>query len=353
MSEPVPGVVSLVLPCYQAEVLVGDAVASLTRQTYPHLEILALDDGSTDGTRARLRDLAARDPRVRVLTRDENRGLIPTLNQGVAEARGQYIARMDADDVARPGRLERQVAFLEAHPDVDVLGSAADLIDAGGIPMGRLAVRCTRPEAARFMVAFATPLIHPTLMARAGIMKTHPYGVGPRALHTEDYELFSRMAAAGVRLANLPEALLARRVHEESVSQLHEALQVENFVACAARHLAGVLHVHAEAGAQRVLVNRMGADTRGPSLAAGLRLLDELEGRFLEAGDPAAGEIRGVADDQRVDIFVQALRRGSPSVRLTAIRLLPRYARRLTSPRSRGYLAAKLRDRMKGLPASR
>src|SRR5437588_11852113 len=103
------GLVSVVLPCFNAEPVVRDALDSLVRQTYEDLEIVALDDGSSDGTARILQEYAARDSRVRVFASASNEGVVGTLNRGVREASGEFIARMDADDVAAPERIERQV----------------------------------------------------------------------------------------------------------------------------------------------------------------------------------------------------------------------------------------------------
>ena len=230
--------VSVVLPCFEAERFLPEALESLLSQTHGDLEIIAIDDGSRDATPGILEKSAATDERVRILRNGTNLGLIRTLNRGVAEARGEFIARMDADDISAPHRIERQVEALALRAEIGVVATGFEPINEVGHAVGRpVRPRSLEPGAARFMALFATPLVHPTLLARSSVMQTHPYGAFDDSLHTEDYELFTRMLAAGVGFLNLDEPLVAYRVGSESVSRRHETIQVDNFVACARRHL--------------------------------------------------------------------------------------------------------------------
>lgn len=335
--------VSVVLPCFNAERFVGQSLTSLLGQTFADLEILAIDDGSTDATRSILDSYQARDPRVQVLHNESNQGLIVTLNRGVGEARGELIARMDADDVAAPHRIERQVQSLRRRPDVDMLGSAITLTGNRRWSRRRYPpVRCSEPGGARFMVVLGTPVAHMTLMGRAPVMHAHPYGNGPESVHTEDYELFSRMMAAGVQFANLRERLVTVRVHPGGVSRSYEQVQITNFVACSRRHLEKTLHIRPSLPVHRVLVNRIDHSVSPSDLDEGLGLLDRLEWAFLQAEPQAAAEITRVAAMQRADILAQALLKGRPGLRRTAARLARRYVTRLRAPGVGRYLLSKL-----------
>jgi glycosyltransferase involved in cell wall biosynthesis len=335
--------VSVVLPCYEAEESLPAALASLLVQTYASLEILALNDGSADATPRILAEHAARDGRVRVLRNAGNLGVIRTLNRGVAEARGEFVARMDADDVAMPTRIERQVELLRRRPDVGVVGTGIEPVDRVGRRLRPRPVLCTGPGGARFVALFATPVMHPTITARAEPMRAHPYGGPPESLHTEDYEMFARMLDAGVGFANVEEPLMRVRSDPTSVSARFERIQVENFVLCAARHLERTLGVRPDPAPHRVLVNRIDATVDAEDLREGLRWLDRLEADFLRREPDAAAEIRRAADLQRVDILAQAALKGAPVVRLAACSLTLRYGRRLLAKDSRAYLAGKLR----------
>jgi glycosyltransferase involved in cell wall biosynthesis len=351
VGEPL---VSVVLPCFNAERFLPAAVDSVLAQTHRNLEVLALDDGSRDSTPRILDRYAAADSRVRILSSDANQGLIATLNRGVAAARGEFIARMDADDVSAPHRIERQVEALVARPEVGVAGAGIELMDEDGrrIIMPRV-VRCREPGAARFMGILGTPVAHTTLLARGDVMRAHPYGLSPTSLHTEDYELFSRMLAAGVGFTNLDEPLMLVRVDPTGVSLRYERIQVENFVTCARIHLERILQLRPEPAVHRVLVNRLDKGVTAHDLRSGLQLVDVVEAAFVVSERDSATEIRGIADEQRVDILLQAALKGSPAVRAAAIGLAVRYAHRLCSPRARRYLGLKRQRRSLPLVGAR
>lgn len=203
---------SVVLPVRNAAATLPAALGSLTAQTLCDLEILAVDDGSDDGgaTRAVLARAAARDPRIRILERP-HAGIAAALNAGLATARGRYIARMDADDTCHPCRLERQAAFLDAHPEIGLVSCLAAF---GGDPAAaqgysahlRWANGVRDPEAIRCAVFRESPLPHPTVMFRAGLPQR--FGGYRQGDFPEDYELWLRWLEAGVAMAKLPETLL-------------------------------------------------------------------------------------------------------------------------------------------------
>lgn len=312
--------VSVLLPCYQAEAAVERAARSILDQTHTGLELLALDDGSTDGTRAVLDRLAAADERVRVVVNETNVGLIATLNRGLELADGEFVARMDADDVSEPGRLERQLDVFQRHPDTDAVGTGVRLLDPRGRATGRRPPRACTPGGCRFLSYLATPVAHPTLLARRQVLAGHGYRPAEEALHAEDYDLFARLVRSGATLRNVDEALLGFRVSPGSVSRRFETIQVQHFRRLARDHLRSGLGREVAPGVHAVLVNRMDPSTRVGELRAGLTLLDELEEAFLaeEPEEEVRREIRAVAVQQRVDILLQAARRGRPSVRVAA-----------------------------------
>lgn len=341
---------SILLPCYNAERFVAQALDSLLGQTHSRLEVLALDDGSTDSTSEILQSFAAKDQRVVYIRAATNHGLVTTLNHGVKAARGEFIARMDADDFAAPDRIAKQLAFLTHRPDVSVVGTASRWIAAeDGRTLRPRPVRCVEPAGARFMGLFATPVSHPTILARAEVMRAHPYGIGSASLHTEDYEMFARMLFHGVNFANLPEPLLTARVDPRGVSLRYEAVQIEHFVMSSREHLERETGHSPDRGAHRVLVNRIDASVTPDDLAQGLELLADLEIRAIGAAgsdsDAAVADIRRVADMQRVDIFVQGAARGTAAVRAAAARLASRHLRLLRSHAARTYILSKATPR--------
>lgn len=206
--------VSVVMTAYNAEFTIARAVLSILRQSLSDLELLIVDDGSDDTTVARIRAVA--DERVQVLTNERNLGISRSANRGVAAARGRYIARMDADDVALPRRLERQVRFLDHHPKVLALGTAMRRMDRYGT-LGRVIVVPQHDAELRLLTLWGAPILNPTAMLRREVF--HELGL---EYHTgcdgaEDYELWARLLAHG-EVANLPSVECLYRTWDESIS---------------------------------------------------------------------------------------------------------------------------------------
>ena len=204
--------VTVLMSVYNGCPYVQAAVASILEQTFTDFEFMIIDDGSTDQTAAVLDTFD--DPRIRRLVHPTNRGLTVSLNEGLALAAGRYVARQDADDVSRPDRLARQVAFLEAHPEVSVVGAQARLIDAEGHPIRtRMLATPLSNVGVRFKLMFDGPLIHSTVMFRRKTVYDGSRGYDAAWSTNQDYELWSRLAQQGCVMVNLPDVLLDHRHH--------------------------------------------------------------------------------------------------------------------------------------------
>jgi glycosyltransferase involved in cell wall biosynthesis len=221
MSDDAPSI-SVCMPVYNAERYVAEAVESILHQALGDFEFLIVDDGSTDGSRRILERYAARDPRIRLVSRP-NTGYLVALNEMLAGARGEFIARMDSDDVALPGRFERQVSYLRAHPEVVALGTRVLLVDPNGAPLAEMFELQAHEEIDGAHIDGNMAMCHPTVMARAEAMRR----VGayrPEYYTAEDADLWLRLAEVG-RLANLPEALLKYRQHFQSIGNAQRTRQ--------------------------------------------------------------------------------------------------------------------------------
>jgi glycosyltransferase involved in cell wall biosynthesis len=206
--------VTVMMPVRNAAATVAAAVGSIRWQTFEDWELLLMDDGSTDATVGTVSDLA--DPRIRILSDGSWRGLGARLNQAIAVARGRYLARMDADDIAFPERLARQLAFMEAHRDVDLAGARAIVFRGDGEAIGLLPFRERHGEiCARPWNNF--PLPHPTWFGRAEWFRRYKYRV-PEVLRAEDQDLLLR-AYRTSRYACLPEVLLGYRQGSYSLAK--------------------------------------------------------------------------------------------------------------------------------------
>jgi hypothetical protein len=193
--------VSVVMAVYNGEEWLAEAMRSVLDQTYEHFEFLVVDDGSTDGSAAVVTSFA--DTRIRLLTNPENLGLVRSLNRALDEARGEYIARMDADDLSHPRRLECQVAFLEEHPDHGLVGCLDAVLDERRQVVGVEPFLLGDTEIRRGL-AVKNQFCHGAVMMRSAALGSLRYSVDAR--HFEDYELWSRLLGV-TRAANLPDVL--------------------------------------------------------------------------------------------------------------------------------------------------
>ena len=200
-AEPM---VSVIMGVRNGGAELSPAVNSILAQTVHKFEFVICDDGSTDDTRTRLGRYALQDSRVCVLHNAENRGLAAALNQCFRLAKGQYIARMDADDLSAPQRLERQIAYLEQHPEVAFVGCVAHL-KRNGAPVGIRSFP-ERPTVRDFYMT--QPFLHPTLVFRREALEAvGGYCEDRHCVLCEDYDLLLRLYAKGFYGANLQEAL--------------------------------------------------------------------------------------------------------------------------------------------------
>ena len=217
---PAP-LVTVLLAVRDGEAYVRTAVESALGQTFPDLEVLVVDDASADGTPEILAALA--DPRLRVLRNDAATGLAGSLNRGLDEARGRYVARLDADDVALPRRLERQLARMGSAPTVGIVGSAVLELDEES-RVGRPHAMPVEPGEVRWSALFSAPFYHPTVLVDRGLLDRHALRYDTSFEESEDHDLWSRLLehAGG---ANLLDPLVLYRVHREQASQRRRELQ--------------------------------------------------------------------------------------------------------------------------------
>ncbi|NTU98957.1 glycosyltransferase [Candidatus Falkowbacteria bacterium] len=208
--------VSVVMSVYNGGEHLKDAVKSILDQSFAAFEFIIINDGSTDGSEAVINGFS--DPRIRLVSR-ENKGLVYSLNQGIELAQTDLIVRMDADDVAAPDRLEKQLHYLDEHPEISLVGSWAKTIDSVGSVTGEYNYPPVSYGKIKAYAIIHNPFIHPTVMFR----KTAIVSVGgynPRYKHIEDYELWSRVLNR-YQGANLPEHLLFYRLSGQGITKSH------------------------------------------------------------------------------------------------------------------------------------
>ncbi|HEY2586755.1 MAG TPA: glycosyltransferase family A protein [Tepidisphaeraceae bacterium] len=218
LSDPIAAPrVSVVIPAYNAQRYLFEAMESVLTQTYRNFEVIVVDDGSTDRTPQIIDSLAAHDRRVRRLTIPHG-GIVKGLNAGVQAARGEYIARTDADDLCVPDRFERQVRYLDDHPDCVLVGSKVTLVDPYNSTLWDVEVKADHDGIeGELLNGNGWAVIHPSAMLRkSAVMEAGGYR--PEYEWVEDLDLFLRMAQFG-RLANLQDSMLRYRQHYGSVNR--------------------------------------------------------------------------------------------------------------------------------------
>ena len=184
MTNQTP-LVSVLIPCYNCEKYVEEAVMSIIKQTYSNLEILVIDDGSTDNTKTILQRLAQKDSRIRYIKNEENLKLIKTLNKGLDLCNGKYIARMDADDISLLTRIEKQVDFLETHPEIGVVGTYIQIF---GVRESVWKMD-TKDKYIRAHLFCNSSFAHPSVMMRTSILRDNHLYYNTDYPHAEDYKL--------------------------------------------------------------------------------------------------------------------------------------------------------------------
>jgi glycosyltransferase involved in cell wall biosynthesis len=309
MSDPR---VSVLMPVRDAAPFLERAVRSILDQSLSDLELIAVDDGSTDASGAILSRLAAGDRRLRVVHQKRARGPA-ALNHAWSLAQAPFLARMDADDIAHPFRLDRQVAELEARPSLGVIGSRVRFIDERGDVLGRWDVPLG-PALVRWSLLFANPVCHPSVVVRrSAVEDVSPYD--NELAFAEDYDLWVRLAER-LEIDNLAETLVDKRVHTRSVSARNEWEQRR----------------------QAASISR-----RARARLAGVELPERDELAVDATADPSAADDDTLA---RLPSVVRRLRHGysaawqlssgdSRSIRVDCSRRVWRVARRLASDRRR------------------
>lgn len=207
-SEPF---VSVLMCVYNGGEYLSTAIKSVLDQTYNNYEFIIINDGSTDNSENVI--LSFDDERIRYIKNEENLRLIASLNKGLSLAKGEYIVRMDADDICMPNRIEKQIEFLELNPDAGLVGSFVETL---GNKVDRIISFKTSPEVIKFKLFLANHVFHPTVVIRTSIIKDNELKY-KNYLHAEDYKLWVDIS----RISNihiLPDVLLKYRVHESNIS---------------------------------------------------------------------------------------------------------------------------------------
>jgi len=211
--------VSVIMPVYNAARYLKEAIGSIVGQTYTDWELIIINDGSTDESNFIIGSYS--DSRIRHYENGSNLGLIATLNRAINLCRGEYIARMDADDISLPERISSQLEFMEKNPEYAICGTNARIINEAGNTTGKI-LNLESNEYLQINLLFSVPFIHPSVMIRADVLKSNIFDSNFK--HAEDYELWCRIARDH-QVANISTFLLEYRWHNTNVSVIHKETQ--------------------------------------------------------------------------------------------------------------------------------
>lgn len=202
--------VSVLMGIYNCADTLAESIESVLNQTHSNIEFIMCDDGSTDNTYEIASEYAKKDSRIVLLKNENNLTLGPTLNKCLEHATGKYCARMDGDDLSTPDRFEKQVAFLESHPEFDVVGSFMQIYGTD-----KLRVICEYPQID--LLAKSNPCCHATIMMRTDVYREiEGYSTDPKLARIEDVDMFWRFYLAGHKAANIQEALYIVRENQDT-----------------------------------------------------------------------------------------------------------------------------------------
>lgn len=211
--------ISVLMPVYNSEKYLREAIDSIIFQTYTDWELIIINDGATDNSKAIIESYS--DSRIRYFENPQNIGLIKTLNKGIDLCRGEYVARMDSDDISMADRFSLQVDFLEKNKDCAMCGTDAFIINGGGETTGEI-MNFRTNEYLQINLLFSVPFVHPSVMIRTSVLKDLMFDLN--YIHAEDYDLWCRVAD-NHKVANIPSFLLKYRWHNTNVSVLNEKTQ--------------------------------------------------------------------------------------------------------------------------------
>ncbi|MBQ4087333.1 MAG: glycosyltransferase [Clostridia bacterium] len=231
--------ISVIMSVYNGETYLREAIDSVVSQTFPHWELIVINDCSTDSTEKILREYEEKDKRIRVFTNESNLRLPKSLNKALSYAKGIYTARMDADDICLPNRFEEQVAFMESHPEVALSSCRFMTIKNGVVASGGCGGKCDN-DSIRAQLLVTNPILHPGIIAKTEIMQKSGYD--ETLTCTEDLELWTRFAEQGYIMEIQPSYLMIYRLHDKQITSTTAERQHKEVVKIQKKYFDAMLH---------------------------------------------------------------------------------------------------------------
>lgn len=229
--------VSILFPCYNAESYLVYSLESIINQDYKNLEIICINDGSKDDTLSILERYKKLDNRIIVISNERNLGLIASLNKSLEYVKGEYFARMDADDYSTPNRISSQLEFILKNRDFDLVSSGYNYFRTEGTKNEYEAPVAKSSNALMFLSIFSPPLNHASVLGKTSLIKSGKYIYDPNYPHAEDFELFSRLVWSGSKITALTNSLYWIRLNPNSVSVVYNTIQINTNIKIVKRNL--------------------------------------------------------------------------------------------------------------------
>ncbi len=220
MDKNVKPKISVLMPVYNGEKYVKEAVDSVLNQSFKDFELIIVDNHSTDNTVNIIKSYT--DPRIKIIENSENKGLIGSLNIGLKECSGTYTARLDHDDIALPHRFETQFKFMDTHPEIDLVGSWTECIDTKGKSF-KISRNPSNPMVIKYELLFNNVMFHSSIFFKTELIKSNG-GYSTDFVHSEDYELYSRPNKE-LACSNIQEVLFKLRIHSDSITGSNDSQQ--------------------------------------------------------------------------------------------------------------------------------
>ena len=213
MDKNVKPAISVLMPVYNGEKYLKQAIDSILSQTFTNFELITINDGSKDNSLNILKSY--NDPRLIIINNEINKGLIESLNIGLAQCKGMYTARFDHDDIALPHRFDTQYKFMQEHPEIDLVGGWTECIDPSGKSL-KINKNPSNPMVIRYEFLFNNVMFHSSIFFRTEKIKKKG-GYSEEFVHSEDYEMYSRPGKELI-CSNIPEVLFKLRLHGDSIT---------------------------------------------------------------------------------------------------------------------------------------
>lgn len=292
--------ISVIMPCYNQEKYVEIALNSILNQTYRNLEVIVIDDCSSDNSGIILQSYAARDSRIRYIRNEVNMRLIATLNKGIELSSGNYIARMDADDICVRDRLDLQINYLRKNPEIDIVSSYSKYITEDGLKTtSNPNIFATKSNSIRFISLFESPILHAGLLGKKHIFQQFRFENIENNLHIEDYELWSRMLKNEVKFGVIPEFLYFYRRNSQSVSTRYREIQMENHTNCSYNNIFNLISVNINLDVLKTILCRQ-TDKKKYGFTRFIKSL-----HFINSIERIFKKRYSVSDDQEIKTWIR------------------------------------------------